>query len=370
MNKSLHSGLRTWIEIDRKAIKHNYDIFRKLISSKTKLMTVVKSNAYGHCLIDFSNEMEKLGTDYLAVDSIVEGIALRKNGIKKPILVLGYTLPEMLIEAIEYNLEITVSSFETFKEIKKQNLHEIKIHIKVDTGMGRHGFLLDQKAKVMKEIKGLNIVGIYTHFSSAKNPSFPQYTKNQFTLFQEWIDLCKKNNLNPLKHACATSGTILFPEYHLDMVRIGIGMYGIWPSHEVKEFINDRFKLLPILTWKTIVSEVKELSAGSKIGYDGIETLERQTKIVMCPIGYWHGYPRALSSIGKVLINGKKCKVLGRVCMDIIIVDISEVKNIKTGNEVTLIGKEISAEYVSTVLEGSPYELLTRINPLIKRIFY
>ena len=376
MNKPLHTGLRTWIEIDKKSIKHNYNVFRPLIKPKCKLMAVVKSNAYGHSILDFSKEMEKLGADYFGVDSIVEGIALRKSGIKKPILVLGYTLPEMLKEAFEYNLELTVSTFETLNEIKKQNSNKIKVHIKVDTGMGRHGFLPGQMQKVIseiKKIKNIDIVGLYTHFSSAKNPSFPQYTKRQIEIFNEWIDVFKKAGFNPIKHACATSGTILFPESHFDMVRIGIGLYGIWPSIETKEFINNKFVLKPILTWKTIVCEIKDLPEGSKIGYDSTETLEKKTKIAICPIGYWHGYPRALSSIGKVLIDGKKCKILGRICMDIIIVDISSTKNVKVGDEVVLIGKlgkeKVSADDISKILDGSTYELLTRINPLIKRIY-
>jgi alanine racemase len=339
-------------------------------------MAVVKSNAYGHSILDFSKEMSKLDADYFGVDSIVEGIALRKSGIKKPILILGYTLPEMLKEALEYNLELTVSTFETLNEIKRQNLNKIKVHIKVDTGMGRHGFMPVQIQKVISEIKeinNINVVGLYTHFASAKNPAFPQYTNKQIEIFKDWADSFKKAGFNPIRHACATSGTILFPEAHFDMVRIGIGLYGIWPSVETKEFINNKFKLQPILSWKTILCEIKELPEGSKIGYDSTETLEKKIKVGICPIGYWHGYPRALSSIGKVLIGGKKCKILGRVCMDIIILDISGAKNMKVGDEIVLIGKignlEISADDISTILDGSTYELLTRINPLIKRIY-
>lgn len=383
MNKSLHTGLRTWIEIDKKSIKHNYDIFRSLVKPKCKLMAVVKSNAYGHSILDFSREMEKLGADYFGVDSIVEGIALRREGINKPILVLGYTLPEMLKEAVRHNLEITVSTFETLKAIKdivallpKPQMSKLKVHIKVDTGMGRHGFLPEQKVKVIseiKKIKNLEVKGLYTHFASAKNPAFSQYTNKQIDIFNKWVDSFKKAGFNPIKHACATSGTILFPEAHFDMVRVGIGFYGIWPSIETREFINNKFKLQQILSWKTIVCEIKELPEGSKIGYDSTETLERKTKIAICPIGYWHGYPRALSSIGKVLVGGKKCKILGRICMDIIIVDISDTKSTKMGDEVVLIGKqdknEISADDISIILDGSTYELLTRINPLIRRIY-
>ena len=407
MNKELRKGLRTWIEIDKKAIAHNYQVFRNLIDKKCKLLSVVKSNAYGHNFLEFAKEQEKLGTDYFGVDSIVEGIALRKDGIKKPILVLGYTLPEMLEEAIKYDIEIAVSNFETLKEIfrlsssqkrefreskmdsrlRGNDSGEIKIHIKVDTGMNRHGFLPSDKEKLLKELKeitpkndknhlgarNVSVVGLFTHFASAKNPVFPQYTKKQIAIFQSWIDVFDKAGYKLIKHAGATSGAMLFPEAQFDMVRIGIGLYGIWTSKEAESFMNKKIELKPVLSWKTLIGEIKELPKGSKIGYDSTETLEKNSKIAICPIGYWHGYPRILSGIGRVLVNGKKVKILGRICMDIIMIDISDVKNAKVGDEVILIGKsgkeKITADDVSNLADCSSYELLTRINPLIKRIY-
>jgi alanine racemase len=378
VNKKIRKGLRTWIEIDKKAIVHNYQIFRNLIDKKCKIMSVVKSNAYGHSLLDFAKEQEKLGVDYLGVDSIVEGIALRKEGIKKPILVLGYTLPEMLLEAIKYNIEITVSNFETLKEIEKikNQIKKIKVHIKVDTGMNRHGFLLSDMEKLLtelKKIKNISVVGLFTHFAMAKNPAFPQYTKNQIAEFEKWSEVFKKNGFNPIKHASATSGAILFKEAHFDMVRIGIGLYGIWPSSETRAFAEGKIRLAPVLSWKAVIGEIKAIKAGSRVGYDCTETVAKDSKIAIIPVGYWHGLPRALSGIGKVIIGNKKCKILGRVCMDIIMVDITYIRNVKVGDEVILIGKsekeEISADDISNLMDASTYEFLTRINPLIKRIY-
>jgi len=378
VNKKIRKGLRTWIEIDKKAIVHNYQIFRNLIDKKCKIMSVVKSNAYGHSLLDFAKEQEKLGVDYLGVDSIVEGIALRKEGIKKPILVLGYTLPEMLLEAIKYNIEITVSNFETLKEIEKikNQIKKIKVHIKVDTGMNRHGFLLRDMEKLLtelKKIKNISVVGLFTHFAMAKNPAFPQYTKNQIAEFEKWSEVFKKNGFNPIKHASATSGAILFKEAHFDMVRIGIGLYGIWPSSETRAFAEGKIRLAPVLSWKAVIGEIKAIKAGSRVGYDCTETVAKDSKIAIIPVGYWHGLPRALSGIGKVIIGNKKCKILGRVCMDIIMVDITYIRNVKVGDEVILIGKsekeEISADDISNLMDASTYEFLTRINPLIKRIY-
>jgi len=389
MYRKLHKGLRTWIEIDKKAIKHNFSVFKKLIPKTCKLLAVVKSNAYGHNLTEFSKEMEKLGVDFLGVDSIVEGLALRRKGIKVPILVLGYTLPEMLTEALNKNISITVSSFETLKGIKKlKNKTPLKIHIKVDTGMGRHGFLIENMKKVIKILKTLTpknqselisgqgnvkIEGLFTHFSSAKDPRDLNYTKSQIEKFDKWAEAFEKAGFNIIKHACATSGTILFRDVHFDMVRIGIGLYGIYPSQEIEKTFGEKLNLKPVMTWKTIVSEVKKLPKGSKIGYDGTEILKRDSVIAVCPIGYWHGFVRALSGIGNVLVNGRQSKVLGRVCMDIIMIDTTHIKGVKVGDEVVILGKSgkksIGINEIVGQIGASGYEFITRINPLIKRFY-
>ncbi len=375
MNKELRKGLRTWIEIDKGAITHNFAVFRGLIPKSCKLLGVVKSNAYGHNLFEFAKELEKLGVDFLGVDSAVEALALRREGIKTSILVLGYTLPEMFAELAEKEVSVAVSSFETLAELKKIK-NKIKIHVKADTGMSRHGFAESEIKKVLVEIsknKNLVVEGLFTHFAMAKNPSFPAYTKLQIEKFNKWREAFKAAGLNPICHAGATSGALLFKEAHFDMVRIGISLYGIWPSRETQAFYENKIELKPVLTWKTLVAEIKKIPKGTKMGYDCSETLERDSTVAILPVGYWHGLPRALSSIGHVLVGGKKCKILGRVCMDIIMVDVTDVGKVKVFDEVTIIGwdgkNEISAEDIATLLDGSPYELVTRINPLIKRIY-
>ena len=422
MKKEDRLGLRTWIEIDKKAIAYNYKVFRSLISKRTKLMGVVKSNAYGHNLIEFAQKLQKLGADYLAVDSVVEGVALRKEGIKIPILVLGYTLPEMIEIACANDLEITISNFDYFKVInelnlkksfdKTQDLRPVKVHIKVDTGMHRHGFQEGDMKKVLEQIAELKhnrpgshhlplrtrysslekeesrrkpsvtIVGLYTHFASAKNLAFPKDTNKQIEIFEKWRKAFEKAKIKVVCHACATSGTILYPEAHYNMVRVGIGLYGIWPSRETEAFMEGKLKLKTVLSWKTIIGEINNIKAGERVGYDFTNKLERDSKVAVLPIGYWHGFPRALSNIGKVLINGKYAKVLGRVCMDIIMVDVTDIKSIdktqdlrdaKVGDEVTIIGSDgkevVTVDDTSTLLDASSYELVTRINPLIRRIF-
>ncbi len=371
-------GLRTWIEINRQAISHNVGIFRSLIKKETKLCAVLKSNAYGHSLVDFAKEVEMLGVDTIAVDSIIEALALRREGIKTPIIVLGYTLPEMLLVAIEHDISITLSHHDHVSSIVAIVKDKpISVHVKVDTGMHRQGFLLDEKDEVMHLLKKyaekIKVVGLYTHFASAKNPAFPEYTKKQIAEFNVWRKAFLEEGMSVVTHASATAGTLLFPEGHYDMVRIGIGLYGLWPSTETKSAMESKYDLTPVLSWKTIISEVKNLKKGDKVGYDCTEVLWRDSVIGVLPIGYWHGYSRAFSSIGHVLVNGVKARVLGRVSMDMLTVDLTDVGDVSVGDTVTLLGHtsegEISAPWLSGLIDASHYELITRINPLIKRLY-
>ncbi len=366
-----NDGLRTWIEIDRKAIRHNYKIFRSLIKKDCKLMAVVKSNAYGHSLSDFSREMEKLGADWLGVDSIVEAEALRKEKIKTPILVLGHTLPKKISAAAKNNVSLTISNFEKLRALLKID-KPIKIHLKIDTGMHRQGFFVPELKKVvqiLRENKNIKTEGMYTHFSSAKNPAFPHETLKQISQFKEAIKILETAGFNPIKHAAATSGAINFPQSHFDMIRVGIGLYGMWPSKETREAFKDKIKLKPVLSWKTVVCEIKNLSKGGRIGYDLTETVNKNSKIAILPIGYWHGYPRALSSIGRVLIREKEAKILGRISMDMIVVNITEIKNARIGDEAILVGEKITADNLACLTDTINYEITTRINPLIKRVY-
>jgi alanine racemase len=373
--------LRTWIEIDRRAIAHNYRLVRSLIPKSTKLAAVVKSNAYGHYLVDFARELERLGADYLAVDSIVEGIRLRKSGVRAPLLVLAYTLPENLTEAAKRKIDVAVSSFVQLERIRKKRFPApLSLHIKTDTGMHRQGFLPEDIPRVMKILgalskrKDIRIAGLFTHFAGAKGKRNALYTRKQVREFRKWIAAFSKGGFAPLIHAAASGGTLLFPEAHYGMVRPGIVLYGIWPSDEAEKKLKRKLALAPVLSWKSIISETKRLPKGSKIGYDGTETLKRLSTVAICPVGYWHGFPRALSSKGHVLVRGKRAKVLGRVSMDMIAIDVTGIPGVRSGDVVTLIGKDgalrLRAEDIAKLIPGSSaYELLTRLNPLIKRIF-
>src|SRR3989344_5586336 len=228
--------LKTWIEIDEKAIQHNIQLFTDTIG-KAKLMSVVKSNAYGHGILAFPKLADRAGVFGFCVDSVQEGKTLRASGIKKPILVLGYTLPTLFPLAVRYGLILTISTFENITALKKLKGEKPKVHYKIETGMHRQGFHLDEIKKVISETKKFTIPvqGLYTHFSSAKDINYPTYAEIQFKNFKTAVAEFKKAGfVDLIEHVSATGGTLLNKKYHLDWVRVGIGLYGLWTSKEIE----------------------------------------------------------------------------------------------------------------------------------------
>ncbi len=368
--------VRTWIELDRSALTHNIGLFRGLLPAGCRLMAVAKSNAYGHGLYDFVPAVDRLGADWLGVDSIVEAVTLRETGIAKPILVLGYTLPARLEEAVSRGISLTVSSFESLAALGCSGVGDgVRVHIKIDTGLHRQGFLPAQIPKLAgilrRDHPRLEVEGLYTHFAAAKDPDDTAYTRDQIEAFRRAAAVFRGAGYRPLLHACGTAGVFLFPEAHFEMVRIGIGLVGLWPSLKMKPFFENKFELKPVLSWRTIVSEVKRLSAGARIGYDLSETLTRDSVVGVCPIGYWHGFPRALSRVAEVLVRGRRARVLGNVAMDMIVIDLSDIPDARVEDPVTVIGRDGGEEVTAYELAGragqSFYELLTRLNPLIQK---
>jgi alanine racemase len=373
--------LRTWIEIDARAARKNYDTFRKLIGrsaphrKKVQLWAVVKSNAYGHGIFAFSKLMAGFGIDGFCVDSLVEGVALRKAGIKKPILVLGYTLPSLYPAAVKNRITITISNNDALRELIRAKVTP-EFHIKIDTGMHRQGFYVEDLPRAIKIITGKKearskLAGIYTHFASAKDLNYPTYTERQFAKFEKAVKLFLKAGFkNLIKHAAATGGTLINPKYHLDAVRVGIGLYGLWPSKELEVQLGHKIKLHPVLAWRAVVSEVKPLKAGDYVGYDMSERVPKDAKMAILPLGYWHGFPRALSSVGEALVNGRRARVLGKVSMDV--TAIATAGRVRPGDIATIIGRDAGEEIFAWEPAQKTgtihYEFLTRLNPLMERV--
>ena len=371
--KNKLNQLRTWIEIDARAAKKNYDTFRKLVGKKVMLWSVIKSNAYGHGLYAFSKIADEFGIDGFCVDSIVEGLSLRKAGIKKPILILGSTLPQRFDEAAKNKITITISNFEALCALARGK-HPPDFHLKIDTGMHRQGFYVEDIPKVIAALqKGKkNIKGIFTHFASAKDINFPTYSDEQLKNFKKAIALFEKAGFkNLVKHASATGGALIDQKHHFDAVRIGIGLFGLWPSKELEVQLGDKIKLEPVLSWHAVVSEVKKMKKGDYVGYNMAERLPRDMAVAIVPIGYWHGLPWSLSGSGEVLIKGRRARILGRVSMDMIAIALSAPA--KPGDIITLIGRDgravITAEELAAKAGSTfNYELLTRLNPLMERV--
>jgi alanine racemase len=366
---------KVWVEIDKQATAHNVKQVRNLLQPRTKLWAVVKSNAYGHGNILFSKLLDSYGVDGFCVDSLIEAIKLRENKIRKPILVLGPTLPHNSLEAAEkQNITLTLSHESALKKLYLSKAHP-KFHLKIDTGMHRQGFYetdFERLVKKMPEDRKQDCTGIYTHFADATNIADATFTEQQFTGFSRIMIIAKTLGLHHvLFHAAATGGTFMNKKYHLDAIRIGMGLYGLWPSPELAVQRKTSITLKSVLSWKSIISEIKNVPKNAFIGYDLTEQTQRDLKIAVVPIGYWHGFDRGLSRVGEVLVMNKRARVLGTVSMDLIVIDITKIRA-RIGTEVTLLGGKrntcISAEEMAKHLHTNSYEVITRINPLIERV--
>jgi alanine racemase len=372
--------MKTWVEISREALNYNLDQFKKLIGNSVKIMGVVKANAYGHGLTEVAGVISDK-VDWLGVDSFAEALKLRQAAIKKPILVLGYTELADLREAVKNNISLTVYNKETIERLGKiqiPNPHlNQKIHIKIETGTSRQGVpeneILDF-IKFVKNYPSIEIQGLSTHYANIEDTTDSSFAMEQLAVFSRVTEILKKEGLTPLRHTACSAATILFPETHFDMVRLGISMYGLWSSKETKAVAKNKnleLGLKPALVWKTIVAQIKTIKDSTSVGYGLTERVSRDSKIAILPIGYYDGYDRKLSSVGNVLIRGKRCKVLGRICMNMIIVDVTDVEKVELENEAVLLGRqgreEITAEELAQKTGTINYEIVTRINPLIPR---
>ncbi len=361
-----------WAEIDRTQLNLNLLEIRNFLKPSVKIMGLIKADAYGHGAVETSKVLVETGIDYLGVASLDEALQLREAGIKCKILILGYTPPTWAQEVIKSNITQTVYYQELAESLSREatKLHKIaKIHIKIDTGMGRIGLIPERALELIEYINKLPnvyIEGIFSHLSCADEKN-SQYSKWQFKRF---TNLLKKINFKiPIKHIANSAGLLRFREMHLDMVRPGIILYGLYPAKFLQKFI----KVNPVMSLKTVIVEIKTLNKGSKIGYGGDYVLKKKGKIATIPIGYADGFNRLLSSKGEVLVGGKRVKICGRICMDFTMIDVTEVPNIKIGDEVVIIGTQgeerITADDIAKITNTINYEVVSLIGKRIKRIY-
>lgn len=374
-------NMKTWVEISKHNLIHNLNTFRALIGQDVAFMSVVKSNAYGHGMAEVSGIAQD-HCDWFGVDSVDEALELKKQGVAKPVLILGYTPDDRLNDVVENEFSQTVYNQETIKKLgqlsNKLN-KKVNLHFKVETGTSRQGIgeqELLERIKIIKQNPNLVIQGLSTHYANIEDTTDHGYAKSQLGKFNRAIKILSEQGIEvPYKHTACSAATILFPETHFDMVRVGISQYGLWSSKETYVSANGlsrEIELMPIMCWKTIVAQVKEIEPGTFVGYGLTEKVSRRTRIAVIPVGYWDGYDRSLSSVGNVLVAGQRCKILGRVCMNMCMVDVTDVAECKPEDEVVLLGRQgdevITAEEMAQKIGTINYEVVTRINPLIKRV--
>lgn len=377
MNKNLIKN-RAWIEVDLKNIENNINEIRKVIHKNAKIMAVVKANAYGHGEVEVSKKLNEIGILDFAVATLDEGIILRKAGIKGSILILGYTDIQNIKIVQKYDLIQTIVDFEYAKEVEKLNLDKkLNVHIKINTGMNRLGESYKNIDNLIKiyNMKNLNILGTFTHLcvSDSLFEDNIKFTKKQIDNFFKAIDTLKLNNINVKKiHIQASYGIINYNDLECDYVRPGIIMYGVYSTLQDKKSCKIKLNLKPALKLKSKIVSIRNIQKGESVGYGRAFIAKKDMKIATVSIGYADGYPRSLSSKDVyVLVNDKFAKIIGRICMDQMIVDVSNITNIEVGDIVTLLDdiEEISAENISNLSGSISNELLSRLGSRLPIIY-
>lgn len=368
---------RVFAPIDLDAIAFNMESMKKNLNPGTEMMGVVKADGYGHGAVPAALAMGPYVTGYAAA-TLEEALVLRRHGIDKMILILGVTHKSNYGEMLENDIRPTIFTMEQARSLSElaEKMHKTAcIHLAVDTGMGRIGMTPDEKgadlAAEIAKLPGIFVEGLFTHFARADEWDKAS-TELQLKSYLGFVDLLKARGLDiPIKH-CANSAAIIdLPHMGLNMVRAGISVYGLYPSDEVD---RKRVPLKPAMGLKSFVTYIKEIKAGQAVSYGGMFVADKPMTVATIPVGYGDGYPRSLSGKGYVLISGKRAPILGRVCMDQFMVDVSDIPGVKEETQVTLIGRdgneEITMEALASLCGGFHYELLCDIGKRIPRVYY
>ena len=381
-DKYISTRKRFWAEIDINAAEKNFKIIKSKLNSKTKLCCVVKANAYGHGAVYLSKLYETLGADFFAVSNIEEAMQLRNNGISTPILILGYTPTSCASILAENNISQSVFSYSYAKELSKCATNDgvkVKIHIKLDSGMGRIGFdCIHGREEMLKSVidvcnmSGLENEGIFTHFALADDgEDGAEFTRLQYERFVSAVDELKQRGVEfEIKHCANSATTFEYPEYHLDMVRVGVVLYGVAPSNKV----HGCEELTPVMSLKSVISMIKDIEKGDTVSYGCTFKAEKKTKIATAPVGYADGFWRSNAENGtQMLIRGQRVNIVGRVCMDQLMLDVTDVKGVKEGDYITLIGADkdelITADELAKNNGTIGYEMICAIGERVPRFY-
>ena len=371
------------VEISRSALVHNIREFRRRIGPRKKFLAVVKANAYGHGLLEVAGLAVGAGVDWFGVNSVDEGVALRRAGIGVPVLVLGYAPLGALEEAVDADLRLTVYNRETVGRLAGlagRTGQTVRVHVKLETGTWRQGVAPRDLAVFVRDIRrrpGLVVEGLSSHFANIEDTTKHDYPRRQLETYRAACRALEAGGPRvPLKHMSCTASTILFPEPGFNLARVGIGLYGLWPSKETYLSClldrKDPLSLKPVLAWKARIAQIKKVPAGADIGYGGTYRTTRPTVLAVVPVGYFDGYDRGLSNAAHVLVKGRRAPVRGRVAMDFFMADVTDVPGVKLEDEVTLLGADgrerITAEDLASLAGTIGYEILARINPLVPRV--
>ncbi len=367
--------MRTWCDISLDNLKHNVQQIKNKLNDNVKLCGIVKANAYGHGVEEIATNLVEQGVDYLAVAFIDEAVELRLCGFDQPILILGNTPEDTAEQVVEYNITASVYNTETAKMLSAEAVKQgktVKIHIKIDTGMSRIGFVPDERTIEeiieLSKLPNLETEGIFTHFACSDSDD-ESMTLKQFEKFMEVVSKLEKRGLSiPVKHCCNSAAIIKYPHMHLDMVRAGIILYGMYPSD-----IDYDIDLKPLMNFKTSVINIKTMQPGETISYGATYKVKEKMKVATIAVGYADGYSRLLSNSGRVLINGQFANILGRICMDQCMIDVTNVHNISIGDEVILFGADenenLPVEEIAVKLGTINYEIPCVINNRVPRCY-
>lgn len=367
---------RAWVEINLKNLEHNIREIKKIISPKAKIMAVVKANAYGHDLVKIGQKLNKIGIYDFAVATLEEGIKLRENDVSGNILIFGYTRPDLLKYVVKYDLIQTVVDEEYAKKIMQLPFEKIKVYLKINTGMNRIGINSDNVLFIKSlytSNNNLNIIGIYSHLCSSTSNDFEDvaFTKLQINKFNQVIDYLKSNKINIGKtHLQSSYGFLNYNDLEYDYVRIGILIYGNYNDNDT--YAKLHLDLKPVLSLYARIVSVRDIEKGEIVGYSRTYQASKKEKIATVSIGYVDGYPRSVGDSNVyVKVNGKYALVIGRICMDQLVINVTDIPNVKEGDIVTLIGddKEISAENISSKLKTISPELFGRLGNRLNYIF-